>query len=60
LLKQDGKILEGKNLLVTDVPLALGRKYAERLIVAFGSHLTKSLSRNTDYVVIGNEKGLKK
>lgn len=36
---------------------SLGRKNAEKLVVNFGGKLTKSLSKNTSLVVVGNDAG---
>lgn len=60
LLADGGTVFEGKTVIVTGVPPTLGRKNTERLVEAFGAHLGKSLSRKTDYVVVGNDAGPKK
>jgi BRCT domain type II-containing protein len=36
---------------------SLGRKNAEKLVVNYGGKLTKSLSKNTSLVVVGNDAG---
>jgi NAD-dependent DNA ligase len=60
LLAGTGKILEGKQFVVTGVPPTLGRKNAETLVQAYGGKLLKSLSKKTDFVVVGNDAGPKK
>lgn len=57
LLAGSGNALEGKNIVVTGVPPTLGRKNAEALVEKYGGHLTKSLSKNTSLVVVGNDAG---
>ncbi|KAL3425903.1 replication factor RFC1 C terminal domain-containing protein [Phlyctema vagabunda] len=60
LLDGQGTVLEGKQICVTGVPPTLGRKHAETLVTAYGGKLMKSLSKNTTFVVVGNEAGPKK
>lgn len=60
LLREGGTVFENKTVVVTGVPPTLGRKNTEKLVEAFGAHLGKSLSRKTDYVVVGNDAGPKK
>jgi hypothetical protein len=38
----------------------LGRKSAEKLVTAYGGKLSKSLSKNTSYDMVGNDAGPKK
>jgi BRCT domain type II-containing protein len=57
LLKGSGELLSGKNIVVTGVPPTLGRKTTEALVTKYGGHLTKSLSKNTSLVVVGNDAG---
>lgn len=57
LLAGSGNSLEGKNIVVTGVPPTLGRKNAEALVEKYGGHLTKSLSKKTSLVVVGNDAG---
>ena len=57
LLASSGDSLSGKNIVVTGVPPTLGRKTAEALVTKYGGHLTKSLSKNTSLVVVGNDAG---
>jgi BRCT domain type II-containing protein len=57
LLAGSGDSLSGKNVVVTGVPPTLGRKTAEALVTKYGGHLTKSLSKNTSLVVVGNDAG---
>lgn len=57
LLAGSGNALEGKNIVVTGVPPTLGRKNAEALVEKYGGHLTKSLSKKTSLVVVGNDAG---
>lgn len=60
LLANAGDTLSGLTVVVTGVPPTLGRKNAENLVTAYGGKLTKSLSKNTSYVVVGNDAGPKK
>jgi BRCT domain type II-containing protein len=57
LLEGSGNSLSGKNIVVTGVPPTLGRKTTEALVTKYGGHLTKSLSKNTSLVVVGNDAG---
>ena len=57
LLEKGGNVFSGTNVVVTGVMPTLGRKITEKLVEAFGAHLTKSLSSSTGYVVIGNDAG---
>jgi NAD-dependent DNA ligase len=47
-------------VVVTGVPPTLQRKNAEKLVVNYGGKLVKSISKNTSFVVLGNEAGPKK
>jgi NAD-dependent DNA ligase len=60
LLAGSGDALSGLTVVVTGVPPTLGRKNAEKLVTGYGGKLTKSLSKNTNYVVVGNDAGPKK
>jgi NAD-dependent DNA ligase len=60
LLAGNGDALSGLTIVVTGVPPTLGRKNAEKLVTGYGGKLTKSLSKNTNYVVVGNDAGPKK
>ena len=60
LLAGTGDALSGLAIVVTGVPPTLGRKNAEKLVTGYGGKLTKSLSKNTNYVVVGNDAGPKK
>lgn len=60
LLASSGDALSGLTVVVTGVPPTLGRKNAEILVTSYGGKLTKSLSKNTNYVVVGNDAGPKK
>jgi BRCT domain type II-containing protein len=60
LLAGTGDALSGNTVVVTGVPPTLGRKNAEKLVTSYGGKLTKSLSKNTNYVVVGNDAGPKK
>lgn len=60
LLAGTGDALSGCTVVVTGVPPTLGRKNAEKLVTSYGGKLTKSLSKNTNYVVVGNDAGPKK
>jgi BRCT domain type II-containing protein len=60
LLAGSGSALKGKTVVVTGVPPTIGRKTAETLVQQYGGKLTKSLSKNTNYVVIGGDAGPKK
>jgi len=57
LLKANGDVLNGFAIVVTGVPPVLGRKNAEKLVQLYGGKLTKSLSKNTSFVVVGNDAG---
>lgn len=57
LLAAMGDALEGKAIVVTGVPPTLGRKNAEKLVINYGGKLTKSLSKNTSLVLVGNDAG---
>jgi hypothetical protein len=60
LLAGSGSQLSGLTVVVTGVPPTLGRKNADKLVENYGGKLGKSLSKNTDYVVLGNKAGPKK
>ncbi|KAH6683847.1 putative replication factor C subunit 1 [Halenospora varia] len=60
LLTSSGDALSGQIVVVTGVPPVLGRKNAEKLVEAYGAKLSKSLSKKTNYVVVGNDAGPKK
>jgi NAD-dependent DNA ligase len=60
LLVGTGDVLSGLTIVVTGIPPILGRKNAEKLVTGYGGKLTKSLSKNTNYVVVGNDAGPKK
>lgn len=60
LLAGSGDIFSGMTVVVTGVPPTLGRKNAEKLVEAYGAKLGKSISKNTRYVVVGNDAGPKK
>ena len=57
LLAGNGDILSGKSVVVTGVPPTLQRKNAEKLVEIYGGKLLKSVSKNTSFVVIGNDAG---
>ena len=60
LLSGSGSVLSGYTVVVTGIPPTIGRKNAEKLVEAYGGKLTKSLSKNTGYVVVANDAGPKK
>jgi BRCT domain type II-containing protein len=60
LLAGNGDILFGKSIVVTGVPPTLQRKNAEKLVQIYGGKLLKSVSKNTGFVVVGNDAGPKK
>ncbi|KAH8819817.1 putative replication factor C subunit 1 [Xylogone sp. PMI_703] len=60
LLAGSGSQLSGLQICVTGVPPTIGRKNAEQLVQNYGAKLMKSLSKKTDYVVVGDEAGPKK
>ncbi|RFU25898.1 hypothetical protein B7463_g10441, partial [Scytalidium lignicola] len=60
LLAGSGNQLSGLQICVTGIPPTIGRKNAELLVVAYGAKLMKSLSKKTDYVVVGDDAGPKK
>ena len=47
----------GKSIVVTGVPPVLGRKNTDKLVQIYGGHLTKSISKKTSFVVLGNDAG---
>ncbi len=57
LLASQGAALDGLRIVVTGVPPTLGRKNAEKLVINYGGSLTRSLSKNTSFVVVGNDAG---
>jgi BRCT domain type II-containing protein len=60
LLAGTGDVLSGKSIVVTGVPPVLQRKNAEKLVTDYGGKLVKSISKNTSFVVLGNDAGPKK
>ena len=60
LLNGSGSVLSGLAVVVTGVLSMLGRQNAERLVMNYGGKLAKSISKNTDYVVVGRDAGPKK
>jgi BRCT domain type II-containing protein len=60
LLNGSGTILSGLSIVVTGAPPTLGRQNAERLVQSYGGKLVKSISKNTNYVVVGRDAGPKK
>ncbi len=57
LLKGNGGALAGMAIIVTGIPPVMGRANAEKLVVLYGGKVSKSLSKNTSLVVVGNEAG---
>ncbi|KUJ10477.1 uncharacterized protein LY89DRAFT_689709 [Mollisia scopiformis] len=57
LLNGKGNQLKGMAIIVTGVPPVMGRANTEKLVVLYGGKVSKSLSKNTSLVVIGNEAG---
>jgi len=55
-----GKNLAGKKFVITGTLSALSRSEAERKIRLLGGQPASSVSKQTDYLVIGEEPGLKK
>ncbi len=60
VLSGSGGQLAGKQICVTGVPPTIGRKNAEKIVVAYGGKLMRALSKKTDLVVVGNDAGPKK
>lgn len=60
LLNGSGSTLSGLSIVVTGVPPTLGRQNAEKLVQGYGGKLVKSISKNTNYVVVGSDAGPKK
>jgi DNA ligase (NAD+) len=54
-----GGVLEGKTLVVTGTLQKYGRKDIEDAIKLHGGKATSSVSKNTDYVVVGDSPGSK-
>jgi BRCT domain type II-containing protein len=52
--------VQGCTVVVTGVPAGVSRKDTEALVTKNGGKLTKSISKNTSFVVLGNESGPKK
>lgn len=52
--------LQGCTVVVTGVPAGVSRKDTEALVTKNGGKLTKSINKNTSFVVLGNEPGPKK
>ncbi|OCL02671.1 hypothetical protein AOQ84DRAFT_278013, partial [Glonium stellatum] len=50
----------GCNVVITGVPSSISRKDTESLVTKYGGKLTKSLSKNTSFVVVGKDAGPKK
>ncbi|CZR62628.1 uncharacterized protein PAC_12525 [Phialocephala subalpina] len=57
LLKSNGSALAGMAIVVTGVPPVMGRANAEKLVQLYGGKVTKSTSKNTSLVVVGNDAG---
>lgn len=53
------KILEGKKIVVTGTLQEFTRKEAKEAITSLGGRVTSSVSKNTDYVVVGDNPGSK-
>ncbi|MCI0545786.1 MAG: NAD-dependent DNA ligase LigA [Candidatus Rokubacteria bacterium] len=51
--------LEGKTLVLTGTLASLTRDQAKDLVIRLGGRVTGSVSRKTDYVVVGEEAGAK-
>lgn len=51
--------LSGKTVVFTGTLRSLGRKEAEELVASLGGRPAGSVSRNTDYVVVGTDPGSK-
>ena len=60
LLSGSGSTLSGLAIVIIGVPPTLGRQNAERLVQNHGGKLAKSISKNTNYVVVGKDAGPKK
>jgi len=59
LLEESGDSLDGLTIVVTGVPTDphVTRKQIDELVEGYGGHLTKSLSKNTSFVVLGANAG---
>ena len=53
------KPLAGKTLVITGTLAALGREAARELVESLGGRVTSSVTRKTDYVVVGEAPGSK-
>jgi DNA ligase (NAD+) len=51
--------LEGKTLVLTGGLATLSRDQAKDLIIRLGGRVTGSVSKKTDYVIVGEEAGSK-
>lgn len=54
-----GDALAGKSIVLTGSLETMTRDEAERVIISLGGRATNSVSRNTDYVVVGENPGTK-
>lgn len=54
-----GKLLSGKTFVFTGTLETLSRDVAEEMARAEGAHVTSSVSKKTDYVVVGSDPGSK-
>lgn len=57
--KVKGALLSGKKFVLTGALEAYTREEAKELIASLGGDVTSSVSRNTDYVIVGSDPGSK-
>ncbi len=57
--KKTAGIFDSKTLVFTGTLPTLGRSEAQEMVRQEGGHIAKSVSKNTDYVVLGSEAGNK-
>ena len=57
--RRTGGVLSGKTVVFTGMLPTLGRDEAQDLARAHGAHVTKSVSKKTDYVIVGDDAGTK-
>ena len=54
-----GNKLAGKTLVITGTLVNMSREQAERAIISEGGHASGSVSKKTDYVIVGSNPGSK-
>ena len=57
--ERKGKVLEGKTIVVTGALKKYTRERMKELIISFGGRPSSSVSKKTDFVLVGKEPGSK-